>query len=399
MIMQISTMDELSQIYLEIILGYTNKISKVADGGVLKGTATSSAKIGQRIMKDIAVIESQLFPDAAFDIYLDNVGRLRGINSRFSNSTSSTYERVVGDPGTTYLTSTHIFKGNGNITFIPVADFTIGAEGYGYVKVNSVQSGSNANVQALTINTVSPIPTGHKYCINEYAAFGGFDNESDQLFQPRIKAGPNILAKGNVGMLEQVFQKLNNNVLRVNYQGIDDESNVVLTLISVNGIDFSSGDFLDILVKGQKYFNLTELKPDGFEGYGVVLKNTTWQPLDISYRADLYPGYDPDAVRKEAQIRMNKYFDYRFWKVGQTVAWTDLIAIAKSVPGTKYVYDSFFYPNYDVVINIDSLPRIRGFQMLDKNGNIIATNSGTLNPYYYPPPIDFQYAAAVLQSI
>ena len=399
MITTILTMEELTNIYLEIFLGKTNKVTKVADGSVLKGAATSGSKIGQKTMKDLAVIESQMLPDTAFDIYLDNAARLRGINSRFSNSTSSTYIRVVGAPGTTYVAATQIFSGTGNVTFVPVADYTIGADGYGYVKVNSVQGGSNANVQGLTINKVAPIPTGHQYCINEYAAFGGFDNESDQLFQARVKTGPNVLSRGNIGMLEQIFQQINPNVLRVLYQGIDSNSNVVLSLIPVNGIDFLSGDFLSILVKGQKFFNLTELKPDGFDGYGVVLKNTTWQPQDISMRVQLYPGYDPDATRKEMQIRMNKYFDYRFWVPGQIIAWTDLIAIAKSTPGVKYVFDNYFYPNRDIQVNINYLPRIRGFQMLDPNGNIIADSSGNLNPYFFPSPIDFQYAAAVLQDI
>lgn len=399
MITTISTVEELSNIWLEIFLGKTDKVTKVADGGVLKGTATSNGKIGQRIMKDLAVIESELLPDTAFDIYLDNVARLRGISTRFGLSTSSTYIRVVGNPGTKYFASTQIFSGNGNITFVPVADFVIGPIGYGYVKVNSVQSGSNANIKPLTINTVTPIPTGHKYCVNEYGAFGGFDNESDQLFQARVKTGPNILAKGNIALLEQVFQKINNNVLRVIYGGIDANSNVVLNIMSVNGIDFDPSEFTDILNKGQKYFSLTELKPDGFDGYGVVLQNVNWQVQDISYRCDLFPGVDIDQVRIACQIAMNKYFDYRFWKVGQVIAWTDLIAIVKSIPGVRYVYDNYFYPNFDVIVDMNAFPRIRGFQMLDKNGNLLSGTTGTLNPFYFPFPVDFLYQAAVLQSI
>ena len=251
----------------------------------------------------------------------------------------------------------------------------------------------------LSINTINNPPIGHIYCVNDYAALYGADVEPDITFRKRCMDGPDTLSKGTISMLEQVFMKINSNILKVYFAGVDSNSNILLSILTVNGIDLNAQEVNDLLSRSQKYFSLTELRTSGFNGYSVTLQPAQFQPIDISMRIDLDASYNPDAVRIDMQTRMNKYLDYRYWRVGQSVDWVNLLEIARSTDGVKYVNDALFYPNSDVQISVYKLPRIRGFQMLDLNGNIIKDLQGILNPVFYPNDIDFIYQSTVLATI
>jgi hypothetical protein len=112
----------------------------------------------------------------------------------------------------------------------------------------------------------------------------------------------------------------------------------------------------------------------------------------------LNDNVNPDDVRKEIQIRLNKYFDYRYFNQN-SVQWVDLINIVKNVPGVKYVLDNMFSPNSDFAIPANTIPRMRGFLMLNPDGSVIIDSSGLLNPVYYPATPDFNYQQSVLSSI
>jgi hypothetical protein len=141
------------------------------------------------------------------------------------------------------------------------------------------------------------------------------------------------------------------------------------------------------------------MRPVSYNEYGIFLRNVEFQPIDISFRCELEPSYDPDEVRKQTQIRLSKYIDYRYWITGQKVEWDNMLQIIKNTEGVKYVNDSYFFPNNDVSIDIYKLPRIRGFQMLDLSGSLIRDFQGVLNPVYYPNEIDFSLQATVLRTI
>jgi hypothetical protein len=82
-------------------------------------------------------------------------------------------------------------KSNEGINFTLAEDFTMtNLSGYDYIQVRSSTLGSQTNVSANSISSVSPKPTGHIYVINEYMADGGSDIESDELFRKRIKEKP-----------------------------------------------------------------------------------------------------------------------------------------------------------------------------------------------------------------
>lgn len=395
-----STSEERKRLYLETLLGKTDKVSKVSPLSVLSAHAYGVSKVAGKAEKDIFQALAQLFPDNSYGIRLDQIAENFGIAPRFGASGSSTYLRLVGDVGTLYSPGVHRFKGNEGYLFDLENSVTIGDAGFVYAKVRSVDSGLKVNVPPGSINVVTPSPTGHSYVINEYMATGGRDIESDDLFRKRIKEGANVLARGTLAMLEQVFMKINPNVLRLFYHGINEKGQTVIAIATQNGIDLNTIELGNLLELGSLYFGLTELKPFGnSRSYGVELKNIDWQTQDISFRCELYTGFNPDDVRKEAQIKVSKYLDYLKWKSGQKIEWDNLLDIVKSTKGMKYVPDQYFSPNTDVVVDKNKLPRVRGFLMLDLNGSVISSVTGFLTPTFYPKQADFSYSSTVLAGI
>lgn len=398
MITKITSVEELKQIFLEILLNKTDKISDVSDTSVLNGFAYGCGKLAQRTLANQAVIEGHIFPDTAFGDYLDQLAAIRGVAPRFGATVSSTYIRVIADEGTSYIEGVHQFTSTSGIVFIPEQSITVGVNGYAYLKVRSLQSGLSSNVDALSINKISPIPSGHINCTNEYAATGGRDNEDDELFRQRIKESINQLARTTISYLEQVFMKINNNVLRLHKGGIDGDGRLNLIVVSVNGQDFTDDEFNEILSRSEEYLSLTELLRASTD-YALKLNNVDWLPVDVEFRVDFDPAYDQDEVRRNIQIQMSKLFDYRFWKYGDKVEWENLLFAAKNVDGVRYVPDTHFYPHADINVPKYRLPRIRGFVMRDLNGNIIEDNGGVLAEVYYPNEIDDSFQASVLTTV
>mgnify|MGYP000622835183 CR=1 FL=1 len=394
MITKIMSVDELKQIFLEIFLNKTDKVSDVSDESVLYGCG----KLAQRTLANQAIIEGHIFPDTAYGDYLDQLASIRGVAPRFGATASSTYVRVVAEEGTSYLAGTHQFTSTSGIEFIPEKSVTVGVNGYAYVKVRSLQSGMNTNVDSLSINQISPIPDGHINCTNEYAATGGRDQEDDDLFRQRIKENMNQLSRGTLSYLEQVFMKINNNVLRL-FKGVtDEEGKLNLIVVSVNGQDFTDDEFNEILSRSEEYLSLSELLRTSTD-YALKLNNVNWLTVDIDFRVDFDPAYDQDEIRRNIQIQMSKLFDYRFWKYGDKVEWENLLYAAKNVEGVRYVPDTHFYPQSDINVPKYQLPRIRGFILRDLDGNIIEDNKGVLSEFYYPNEIDDNYSSSVLMTI
>lgn len=398
MITKITSVDELKQIFLEIFLNKTDKVSDVSDESVLNGIAYGCGKLAQRTLANQAVIEGHIFPDTAYGEYLDQLAVIRGVAPRFGAAVSSTYIRVVADEGTSYIAGTHQFTSTSGIVFIPEDSLTVGVNGYAYLKVRSLQSGLSANVDALSINKVSPIPQGHINCTNEYAATGGRDQEDDDLFRQRIKENINQLSRTTLSYLEQVFMKINNNVLRLFKGGIDSDGRLNLIVVSVNGQNFSENEFNEILSRSEEFLSLSELLRTS-TNYALKLNNVDWLTVDVEFRIDIDPAYDQDEVRKNIQIQMSKLFDYRFWKYGDKVEWENMLFAAKNVEGVRYVPDTHFFPHSDINVPKYQLPRIRGFVLRDLDGNIIEDNGGVLSEFYYPNEIDESYSSSVLMSI
>lgn len=398
MITKVTSVEELKQIFSETLLNHTDKISKISEGSVVNGIAYANAKLGQKILKDVAVIEAHLFPDSAVGEYLDNLAKLRGIAPRLGASNSSVYVRLVGAPGTVYTTNVQVFSGGG-FDFNLLQNVVIPSIGFCYAKLNCQQTGKSTNVSALSITQVNPKPSGHQYVINEFSATGGRSQEEDDDFRSRIKNEVNVISRGTLSYIEQVFRKFQPNVLRVFNLGLDDVADLVLAVASVDGVDFTYSQLRDMLFKGEQYLSMNEMKPNGLNNYGIKIKNVEYFPIDVSFRVEIDGSYNSDIVRKEIQTNLSKVVDYRYWEDGDGVDWIDLINSVKAVSGVKRVLDNFFFPATFTNIPRGKLPRIRGFMMMDLKGKIIADYQGNLNPIYYPSTSDFAYQATILKSL
>lgn len=390
---------ERALIYIKTLLNNTDKITKVTDHSVISAHADAVSKIAGKAEKDIFLALSQLFPDSSYGTQLDLCADTFGISPRFTSSGSSTYLRLVATPGTIYLANTNIFNSKDGILFSLENDVTIGVFGFEYVKVRSIDRGNKTNVDAGRIDSVNPQPTGHKYVINEYIAQGGRDTEDDETFRKRIKQGSNVLATHTIAMLEQVFMKINNNVLRIFKQGHDSKGRIKIAIVTQNGIDLNQAELDAILDEGNKFFGLSQLKSFGTQTFGIVLSNIQWQPVDISFRVQLLNNTNVDDWRTNVQIAISKYLDFRtFAPASDKVEWDNLLEIVKHTPGTKYVPDNYFSPNTDQSVDRNKLPRLRGFVVRNLDGTLLSGNTGQFNSVFYPNNLDESFITIVLTS-
>lgn len=398
MITQIIPTQELKQIFLEVLLNKTDKLTDVSEESVLNGIAFGCAKLAQKCLVNQSVVEGHIFPDTAYGTYLDELAAIRGVAPRFGASGSSTYVRLIGDEGTHYDKDLITLKATNGVQFELEESVTLDINGFAYVKVRSKSQGSNTNVDPLTINQLTPMPQGHTAVTNEYRAAGGADQETDALFRQRIKDSVNQLSRNTMSYLEQVFMKINPKVLRLHKGGISTDGKFNLIVVAVNGQNFSDAEFNQLLSLSEEYLALSDLLNESSD-FALSLQNVDWLPVDVEFRVDIDPAYDSDAVRKEIQIQMNKLFDYRYWKYGDKVEWEDLLYVVRNVSGVRYVPDTHFTPNADINVPRYRLPRIRGFIMRDLEGNIIESNNGAMSAVYYPNDVDESYTASVLSGI
>jgi hypothetical protein len=396
-IIRITTEAELEAIHTETLINSTNKVTKVTDHSVVRGLIRGNVRTGKKALKDIALAVSRLFPDLAHGSTLDEVADDHGTADRFAASQSSTYVRLIGDNGTVYQQGVHVVSDNKGNVFDLEEDVTLGVKGYAYVKVRSQQSGSGANVDPFTIVNITPVPAGHIGLINEYGTDTGRDVETDDIFRQRIKGGPNILARKTLAYLTQAFMKINPNVLRVIYEGVNTQGKVVISILTVNGVNLTQDELDTILIQGGSYFALTELNPIGTTSYGVSLKNAEYYPIDVTLRMELFVGASFASVVKEIQQKFAKYADFRFWdSSSMKVEWDTLLNIVKNTEGVKYVPDAYFTPNVDIRIPPYKFPRFRGFIASDLTGSVIINQTGTIDPIFYPNEVDPSFSLTIL---
>ena len=401
MIIRPLSLARLKQLYLELFLNKTDKVSDISDNSVLNATGFGVAKVAQKALKDIAVVESQIMPDSASGEYLDSAARLFSSITRKSASQSSTFLRLIAEPGTFYDKTTISFTNYNGITFTADENVTIDENGFGYIKVRSQDSGLKTNVTPNSIITINGAPTGHIAVTNEYIPQGGTDSESDELLRRRLKQHHNIVARYTEDYYAQIFQQFNENVLRVITLGTDNDGKKALGVVTQNGITLTESELEELLDFSTPYFSIRDINRFG-DIIGIKLVNVEWyyvgQPTGdpsetgIDFRVQLWDNYDPDDIRKKIQIKMTKYLDFRYWKKGRKVEWDDLLEIVKKTEGVRYVSDGNFNPRVDEQVPATKLPRVRKFIMRDLNGNIISDNSGILGgeTFYPETPLYFQ---------
>lgn len=389
MITKVYPIEQLKSLIAELFYNKTTKVTAASDESVINALFFGAAKVGQKAMKDIALVESHVFPQYAYGANLDTAAAMFGAPVRLGASGSSTYLLIRAAEGTTYEAATNIFSGETGVDFELTEDFTMGVNGYDYVKVRSTSTGKATNVNANTVLKVTPTPAGHVAVTNEYAAVGGRDNETDDDFRLRIIQHPNIVAQKTLTYLAVILREYNEDVLRVLNYGIDDDAKLTLAVVMQNGTDLSASELAGMLDYAEEYLSLSDLTPSG-DNAGVKFTNPVWYAVGgddvddagVDFRVQIYDNYDVAEVRKSIQIALSNHVDYRYWDWSAAIQWDDLLAIVKGVEGVRYVPDVYFNPAYDITVPVGQLPRFKKFIMRDLDGVILFENEELLSVYY-----------------
>ena len=401
MITRVTSITRLKQLFIELFLNKTDRVSDVSDNSVLSATGFGVAKVAQKALKDMAISEAKIFPRSASGTDLDESAALFGVQRRRGATGSSTYIRLVANPGTVYTEGIHEFVANNGLRFELEEDFTMPIFGneqgdsttpaFAYVKIRCTETGERTNIEAEGIRSINPIPIGHIAATNEYAATGGADQESDEVYRQRIINNGNLFSVGTLEYFTQIFQTLDVRVLRLLNLGTNDAGKRELAVITQNGVNLTPSERNTLLEDSKRFFPITDLNRFG-DLLGIELVNVVWHTVGgsdpvtggIQFRIEFDDNVNTVEVRRNIQVNLNKYLDFRFWGSDQRVEWERLHEIVRNTNGVRYVPDQTFSPNADEIVPVNQLPRIAGFRMLDLNGDEIYTTENALSPVFYP---------------
>lgn len=379
-----NTVSFLKSLWIETFLNKTNKVSDISDNSVLNGIAFAQAKVAQKALKDIAIIEAQIFPDNATGEYLDRAAALFGVDPRKGPMGSSTYIRVYADPGTTYINCQFV-NVNGVRFTMEESSHTIGSNGYGYIPIRSVPMGSYTNVEANSILTVSPQPIGHIACINDYCAIGGRGEESDETFRIRIKNNSNKVAAKTVEFLTQVLQEIDDRVLRVVNVGLSSRGKIKVSVVSQNGILFTTNELTNMLTQIQDKLPIIDINSYQ-HALGIEFVNAKWYyvggDIGVDFRLTIKEGFDPSIVRRNIQTNLTQFLDFRSWNFESKIYWSDLFEVIKNTEGVSFLSNEAFFPNVNLVVPQNQFPRIKSFAMRNLAGEVLY-DSLDLAPVFY----------------
>lgn len=388
---KIYTRDEIKDQFVQVVLNHTNKISKISNNSVLNGISYGIASIAQRLMKDTALLESELFPEYAYGQYLDKIAQRTGVSPRQSYLNSSVWLRLVGIPGTSYNSSV-TFSTSDGIVFNIYETVTIPDAGFCYVKAKSALTGSQTNVKANTITQISNAPSGHLYVTNEVPATGGVDIEDDKALLSRISQNFNNFAFDTLSKIRMVLTIFNPIILDVKKLGIDSSTGKIrLGIVTVNGTQLTKEELSNLSEKLTKYLSLSDLNVFNTTRYQSLVELEMIQTVDlvVDFRIGL-SDIDLDLLRSKILIEITKLFDYRNWKEGSSVSWSDIFYIVKSQEGVQNLPSEYFYLvqgdkvfTSDIEVPPTKLPALKGFIMRDLNGEVYTKGKSTIIPYYY----------------
>ena len=382
-----NTISFLKNLFIETFINKTDKVTDISDNSVLNGVAYGVAKTAQKAIKDIAIVETQIFPETASGEWLDRSAKLFGVPPRRGALGSSTYVRVYATLGTYYEKGVNTFINTNGIRFEIEESVTVGESGYAYVRVRSEGVGKSTNVEANSILRVAPVPYGHISCTNEYYAIGGRDVEDDEMFRRRLLNHQNSYATATIEKLNQILQRVDDRILKIMYIGYEEDSFLHIKVITQNGQVLFQEE-LDSLKEAVKpYLSLGDFTiNNGLSN--IVFENAEWHFVGgsqgIDFRCSINSEYSISEVRKNIQIALTKHFDWRFWEMGRKIEWDDILMIVKGAEGVSYVDSDSFLPNKDEVVPDYKLPRISKFVMRNLDGSVLYDSEGQFPPLFYP---------------
>lgn len=394
---KIYSIDEIKNLFLQELLNKTNgKISKISDHSVLNGMAYGFAKVFQKSMKDIALLESELFPEYAYGKYLDRIARRYGITARRQELGSSVYVKIVASPGSLYLKDNCVFISSEGMTFSLVDNFEVGNNGWGYALLKSDDVGTETNVGIGSISKMTGQPSGHIYLVNELPATGGIDKESDEDFLQRILQNFNNFSFETLNKLTAIFQKIYPNIIEVRKIGVNSLGQVVLSVVTSNGVDLTNEQLGILTDKSVPYLSLQDLYVvNGLQG-GVVpilVQNIAKTYIDLDFRVQLDANINITKFKVACQKAVLDVLDFVSKDI-VTVQWEDLFTAIRVQSGIKMLAEDYFFagnystwttqsPHTDIDIPATTIPRLRMFVIRDEYGAVLFNNDNEVVPYYY----------------
>lgn len=389
---KVLSVTELKNIATEILLNKTSKISKISSGSILNAISYGIAKIGQKALREIALVESQLFPEYATGTNLDLIGERYGIFSRLGASQSSCYIYLYGEEGTVYAKGTK-FSSTEGISFTLNEKITIDSNKYAYGLATSVEKGKKTNVSALSITTCVSAPTGHLFCNNTFSAYGGRDEESDDEFRDRIININNSISTKTLEYLAQIARNFNSNILKFVHLGTY-LGKTKLGIYTQSGAALSDSALVNLALQMREYLALSDISENLEQR--VYFSNVNYTPIDLSIRLSyMKDKYSVDDIYSAIQQKIISYVDYRYLNTEKNITWMDLYELIKNTEGVTNVNYGEFLVNGgkgDITINKGLLPRFRQMVIYDLEGSCLLDNKATnYMPFVYPVYKDINY--------
>jgi len=383
----VSTVSELKNILLEILFSKTDKVSKVSSTSVLNAVAYANAKIGQKALKDIAIVESQLFPEYATGETLDIIAARYGIFSRLIQCQSSVYIYIYASAGTVYSKLNHIFVSNQGINFTLDNNIIIPECKYIYAKASSNESGLSSNSEALSITTCISPPVGHVFCTNTFSAIGGRDFESDEELLYRIQNIHNTFAVKTLDFLTQIALKGNYNILKfINLGTFNGKTK--LGVVTQNAVALSDTDLNGLLIYLQPYFSLADIATE--INSKVIIENVFYSPIDLDFKIEYLSSlYSIDEIYSKIQRKIYDYIDFRYWDFDVNIKWDELLNLVRNTEGVIHIPYADFKVNggqNDIEVSEKVFPKFRSFLLYNLNGNILINSGNTTNSVIYINP-------------
>lgn len=380
---KINTIDEIKELFLQTLINKVDgKVTKVSINSVLNGIAYGVAKVCQKEMKDSALIESELFPEYAYGKYLDKVVERSGVVRRREKQGSSVFIRIISKPSTVYRKDIVSFSSTSGFRFLLENDFTVDISGIGYAKLKSIDVGVVTNIEAESITQINGAPSGHIFCINEIAAEGGSDLESDKQLLDRLLQEFNNFALDTLSKIKGIAAKYNSLILDIRKVGFS-LGVPVLGVITSNGTQLTLQELSSLTDILSKYISLSDFEDTTINVTpNIILKNMDVRYIDIDIRID-FDTITEIELRREIQIKVSKFFDYTTWKYKDTVEWEDLFHIVRGITGVRSVPEQYFLPREDILLSKYIYPRLRGLVIRNLEGKVISSSSSVI-PVYYP---------------
>jgi uncharacterized phage protein gp47/JayE len=291
-------------------------------------------------------VTGQCFPQTATGTYLDNHAQMRGLSRKGAAAATGSIRFLVDQAAATDLDipAGTVCMTAGLVQFETTQAATLKA-GKSQVDVpaQAVESGSQGNVAAGTVLTMSVPPVGISACTNPEPFQGGLDEEDDDALRARVLATYARMSNGaNTAYYEQAALEFDG-VAAVSVIGRNRGIGTVdVIIVGEDGVPTQT-----LVDQVQTYFDdQREIAVD----VKVLSPTTTAVPVNLLVQVS--DSADPDEVLPQVRQVITDYFNGTL--LGKGISRGKLYALAFQVDGVENC--SLLDPNKDIAAQQDVLP-------------------------------------------